>query len=138
MTMTSFAQFKMPKKTDWEIANTKPIVVLQLDEGDKNAAIFNNYVKKYAEEIFGTSRIEKYLNKKEFDKFIKGNKEKYNFIGFKFIVDDFNPSFFFKLTNDIGIDVFSPVVYNYFPVFGRAIISTSGQTCQKQGENGCE
>ena len=84
MTMTSFAQFKMPKKKDWEISNTKPIVVLQLDEDDKNAAIFNNYVKKYAEEIFGTSRIEKYLNKKEFDKFIKGNKEKYNFIGFKY------------------------------------------------------
>ncbi|RBA29666.1 hypothetical protein [Flavobacterium tibetense] len=80
----SSAQFKLPKKTDWEIANTKPIIVLQLDENDKNAANFNPYIKKYVEEVFGASRIEKYLTEKEFNKFIKGNKEKYNFIGFKY------------------------------------------------------
>lgn len=80
----SAAQFKLPKKLDWEIANTKPIVVLQLDEDDKNAANFNPFIKKYVEEIFGASRVEKYLTEKEFNKFIKGNKEKYNFIGFKY------------------------------------------------------
>ncbi|MDD3005884.1 hypothetical protein [Flavobacterium sp.] len=80
----SVAQFKLPKKKDWEIANTKPIVVLQLDEDDKNAANFNPYIKKYVEEVFGASRVEKYLTEKEFNKFIKGNKEKYNFIGFKY------------------------------------------------------
>ena len=80
----STAQFKLPKKKDWEIANTKPIVVLQLDEDDKNAANFNPFIKKYVEEIFGASRVEKYLTEKEFNKFIKGNKEKYNFIGFKY------------------------------------------------------
>jgi hypothetical protein len=81
----SSAQFKLPKKADWEIANTKPIIVLQLDEDDINSLSFNPYIKKYAEEIFGADRIEKYLTKKEFNKFIKGNKEKYNFIGFKYM-----------------------------------------------------
>lgn len=85
----SFAQFNIPKKVDWETANTKPIVVLQLDEDDINASNFNPYIKKYVEEVFGTSRVEKYLTKKEFNKFIRGNKEKYNFIGFKYNTNKF-------------------------------------------------
>jgi hypothetical protein len=83
ITFSSFAQFKLPKKADWEIANSKPIIILQLDEDDENAAVFNPNIKKYSEEIFGAERVEKYLTTKEFYKFIKGNKGKYNFIGFK-------------------------------------------------------
>lgn len=71
LTTLSFSQFKAPKKKDWEIANTKPIVILQLDDDNENAAVYNSSIKKYAEEYFGAHRIEKYLPKKEFDKFIK-------------------------------------------------------------------
>jgi len=80
----SFSQFKLPQKMDWEIAKTIPIVILQLDESDENASVYNTSIKKYAEEFFGADRIEKYLSEKEFKKFIKGNKEKYNFIGFEY------------------------------------------------------
>lgn len=80
----SSAQFKLPKKADWELANTKPIVILQLDENDENAAVYNPNIKKYAELYFGADRIEQYLPKKEFDKFIKKNKEKFIFIGFEY------------------------------------------------------
>jgi hypothetical protein len=80
----SFSQFGIPKKLDWENANIKPIVIMQLDDDDDNAAIYNTNIKKYAEFYFGKDRIEKYLSKKEFKKFIKKNKEKYCFIGFKF------------------------------------------------------
>lgn len=85
MTISSFAQFKLPKKADWEIANTKPIVVMQLDEDDENAATFNPNIKKYVEEIFGAERVHEYLKEKDFKKFIKKNKEKYNYIGFNYV-----------------------------------------------------
>lgn len=45
MTISSFAQFKLPKKADWEIANTKPIILLQLPADDSNAEIFNLNLK---------------------------------------------------------------------------------------------
>ena len=70
------------KKKDWEIANTKPIIVLLLDDDDTNSAIYNVNVKKYIEEYFGSERIFKFLHEKEFDKAIKKNKEEYTFIGF--------------------------------------------------------
>ncbi len=53
----STAQFKIPKKVDWEIANTKPILLLQLPDSDPNAQIFNSNLKKYVEQYFGASRI---------------------------------------------------------------------------------
>ncbi len=89
LTISSFAQFNMPKKADWEIANTKPIVVMQLDADDENAATFNPNIKKYVEEVFGAERIEKYLTEKDFNKFIKGNKEKFNYIGFSYRTNKF-------------------------------------------------
>lgn len=110
MTFSSFAQFKLPKKADWEIANTKPIIVLQLDEDDENAVVFNPNIKKYVEEIFGVQRVEKYLSEKEFNKFIKGNKEKYNFIGFK--------------TNKSSSDGWFTSIY--FGICGKAFMVNNG------------
>lgn len=62
----STAQFKIPKKVDWEIANTKPILLLQLPDSDPNAQIFNSSLKIYVEQYFGASRISQYLQPKEF------------------------------------------------------------------------
>ena len=83
--MTSFGQnfdsFLEPERL--AIATTKPIIVRLLEEDDENAAVYNQSIKKYAEEFFGKDRIEKYLIGKEFINFVtsKKNKDKYNFIG---------------------------------------------------------
>lgn len=84
MTISTLAQIKLPKKKDWEIANTKPIIVLQLPDTDPNASVFNPSVKKYVEQYFGASRISQYLQPKEFDKATKKNKEDFIFIGYKY------------------------------------------------------
>lgn len=84
ITFSSFAQFKLPKKADWEIANAKPIIVLQLDEDDENAAVFNPNIKKYVEQYFGSSRVAEFLKPKEFNKAIKKDKEDFIFIGYKY------------------------------------------------------
>ncbi|MCU4187935.1 hypothetical protein M9Q43_02010 [Flavobacterium sp. HXWNR29] len=80
----STAQFKIPKKVDWEIANTKPILLLQLPDSDPNAQIFNSNLKKYVEQYFGASRISQYLQPKEFEKVIRKNKKEFIFIGYKY------------------------------------------------------
>ena len=80
----STAQFKIPKKVDWEIANTKPIILLQLPDSDPNAQIFNSNLKKYVEQYFGASRIAQYLQPKDFVKAIGKNKKEFIFIGYKY------------------------------------------------------
>ncbi|MCO6161732.1 hypothetical protein [Flavobacterium sp. NRK F7] len=105
----SFSQFKLPQKKDWEIALNKPIVILQLDESNEYASVYNTNIKKYAEEYFGANRIEKYLPYKEFKKFIKGNKEEYNFIGFQY--DIVNHHGFFQI---------------YFGITGKAFMINGG------------
>ncbi|MGV7107939.1 hypothetical protein [Flavobacterium sp. U410] len=63
------------------MANDNPIVVKILSDTSSASLSFNENIKKYADSIFG-NRIYKYLEKKEFDKFIKNNKnhKKYNYI----------------------------------------------------------
>lgn len=80
----SFSQFKLPKKKDWEIANSKPIILLELDQKDSNSEIFNSNIKKYVQQYFGESRISQYLKPKEFEKAIRKNKEEFIFIGYKY------------------------------------------------------
>lgn len=77
----NFDSFLEPERLS--IATTKPIVVRLLPEDDGNAIVYNQFIKKYAEEIFGKDRIVKYLTGKEFIKFVrsKKNRGKYNFIG---------------------------------------------------------
>lgn len=57
-----------------EILTTKPIVVKLLNENNPNSVIWNSNIKKYAESIFGADRIFKYLDEKEFKKFVTKRK----------------------------------------------------------------
>lgn len=71
----STAQFKIPKKVDWEIANTKPILLLQLPDSDPNAQIFNSSLKYMLNNILEHQGFLNIYNQKNLIKLLEKTKK---------------------------------------------------------------